>query len=127
MPGGSPREMRFLNIIAWVAVIDVLLLVPLIWASRWVTDRHELVAVLGPTHGFLFLVLVGLCAYGSLQRWWGWWFPILVVVTLGPLGSLIGDWIVRRQLKAETAPADEIRTADVATAAGAVSDGEPGP
>ena len=127
MPGGSPREMRFLNIIAWVAVIDVLLLIPLIWASRWVTDRHELVAVLGPTHGFLFLVLIGLCAYGSLQRWWGWWFPILVVVTLGPLGSLIGDWIVRRQLKSEAAPADEIRTADTATVAGAAPDGEAGP
>ncbi|MCB0828811.1 MAG: hypothetical protein KDB62_08400 [Solirubrobacterales bacterium] len=127
MPGGSPREMRFLNIIAWVAVIDVLLLIPLIWASRWVTDRHELVAVLGPTHGFLFLVLIGLCAYGSLQRWWGWWFPILVVVTLGPLGSLIGDWIVRRQLKSETAPADQIRTADTATVAGAAPDGEAGP
>ena len=127
MPGGSPREMRFLNIIAWVAVIDVLLLIPLIWASRWVTDRHEVVAVLGPTHGFLFLVLIGLCAYGSLQRWWGWWFPILVVVTLGPLGSLIGDWIVRRQLKSETAPADQIRTADTATVAGAAPDGEAGP
>ena len=106
VPGGSPREMRFLNIIAWVAVIDVLLLIPLIWASRWVTDQHDVVAVLGPVHGFLFLVLIGLCAYGSLQKWWGWWFPILVVVTLGPLGSLIGDWIVRRQLKAETQPAD---------------------
>ncbi|MBK5110059.1 MAG: hypothetical protein JJE10_01685 [Thermoleophilia bacterium] len=101
IPGGSPREMRFLNIIAVVAVIDVLLLIPLIWASRWVADRHDLVAVLGPVHGFLFLVLIGLCAYGSLQKWWGWWFPILVVVTLGPLGSLIGDWIVRRQLKHE--------------------------
>lgn len=105
VPGGSPREMRFLNIIAWVAVIDVLLLIPLIWASRWVADQHDVVAVLGPVHGFLFLVLIGLCAYGSLQKWWGWWFPILVVVTLGPLGSLIGDWIVRRQLKEETQPA----------------------
>ncbi len=95
------RRMRFLNIIAWVAVIDVILLIPLVWASRWVADRHDIVAVLGPVHGFLFLVLIGLCAYGSLQKWWGWWFPILVVVTLGPLGSLIGDWIIRRQIKAE--------------------------
>ena len=63
VPGGSPREMRFLNIIAWVAVIDVLLLIPLIWASRWVTDQHDVVAVLGPVHGFLFLVLIGLCTH----------------------------------------------------------------
>jgi CHASE2 domain-containing sensor protein len=103
--GDSGRRMRFLNIIAWVAVVDVLLLIPLVWASRWVADRHEIVSVLGPIHGFLFLVLIGLCAYGSLQKWWGWWFPVLVVVTLGPLGSLIGDWIIRRQLKAESGTA----------------------
>lgn len=97
------RRMRFLNIIAWVAVIDVILLIPLVWASRWVADRHDIVAVLGPIHGFFFIVLIGLCAYGSLQKWWGWWFPILVVVTLGPLGSLIGDWIIRKQIKEESA------------------------
>lgn len=98
---GSAREMRFLNIIAAVAILDVLLLIPLVWASRWVADHHDLVSVLGPIHGFFFIVLIGLCAYGALERWWGWWFPILVVVTLGPIGSLIGDWIVRRQLKEE--------------------------
>ncbi|MCE3267572.1 MAG: hypothetical protein K0S15_2281, partial [Solirubrobacterales bacterium] len=27
-----------------------------------------------------------------------WWFPALVVVTLGPPGSLIGDWVLRRKL-----------------------------
>jgi integral membrane protein len=93
--------MRFLNIIAWVAVVDVLLLFPLIWASRWVAHNEEVVAILGPVHGFLFIALIGLCAYGSIQRWWGWWFPVLVVVTLGPIGSLVGDWIIRRQIKAE--------------------------
>ncbi len=97
----SAQKMRFLNIIAVVALVDVILLIPLIWASHWVADERGLVSVLGPVHGFLFLVPVGLCAYGSLQKWWGWWFPIFVVVTLGPLGSLIGDWIIRRQIKAE--------------------------
>jgi len=91
--------MHFLNIIAWVAVVDVILLIPLVWASRWVAERHDIVAVLGPTHGFLFIALIALCAYGSLQKWWGWWFPVVVVVTLGPLGSLVGDWIIRKQIR----------------------------
>lgn len=93
--------MRFLNIIAVVALLDVLLLIPLIWSSQWVADRHEIVAVLGPIHGFLFMVLIGLCGWGSYKEWWGWWFPIFVVVTLGPLGSLIGDWIIRKQVREE--------------------------
>jgi CHASE2 domain-containing sensor protein len=95
--------MRFLNIIAVVAIVDFLLLIPLVWASRWVADRHEIVAVLGPVHGFLFLILIGLCAYGSLQKWWGWWFPLITVLTGGPIGSLVGDWIIRRQMKTEAA------------------------
>lgn len=101
-PGGV-RELRFLNIIAIVAVIDVLLLIPLIWASRFVADKHEVVSILGPLHGCLFVVLIGLCAYGSLQKWWGWWFPAITIITLGPLGSLIGDFIVRRQLREQAA------------------------
>ena len=92
-------EIRFLNWIAIVAVVDVILLIPLVWASRWVADNHDLVSVLGPIHGFLFMALVGMVAWGSLKKWWGWWFPAIVVITLGPIGSLLGDWIVRRNLK----------------------------
>lgn len=97
-PGGA-REIRFLNIIAVVAVIDFLLLIPLIWASSFVADKHGVVSILGPIHGTLFIVLIGLCAYGSMQKWWGWWFPIITVITLGPPGSLIGDFIIRRQIR----------------------------
>lgn len=97
-PGGA-QEIRFLNIIAVVAIVDFLLLIPLVWASRWVADEHGVVSILGPIHGFFFVVLIGLCAYGSLQRWWGWWFPLITVITGGPIGSLIGDWFIRRQLK----------------------------
>ena len=98
--GGSGTELRFLNWIAIVALVDVVLLIPLVWASRWVADNHDIVSVLGPSHGFLFMSLVGMVAWGSLQKWWGWWFPAIVVITLGPIGSLLGDWIVRRNLKA---------------------------
>ena len=97
---GGQSELRFLNWIAIVALVDVALLIPLIWASRWVADNHDVVAVLGPIHGFLFIGLIGMVAWGSLQKWWGWWFPAIVVITLGPIGSLIGDWIVRRNLGA---------------------------
>lgn len=99
----NTQEIKFLNWIAIVAIVDVLLLIPLVWASRFVADKHEIVSVLGPIHGFFFLVLVGLCLYGSLNKWWGWWFPVIVVITGGPIGSLIGDWIVRRNLKEKTA------------------------
>ena len=44
---------------------------------------------------------MALCGIGSLENRWDWWFPALVVVTLGPPGSLIGDYVLRRKLQAE--------------------------
>jgi len=99
----SGREIKFLNYIAIVAIIDVILLIPLVWASRFFADKENIVHVLGPIHGFFFVVLVFLCIYGCVQRWWGWWFPIVVVITGGPVGSLIGDWFIRKQLKGSQA------------------------
>ena len=88
---------RRLNVIRVVAILDFLLLVVLVIAA--VSDAEATVSVLGPIHGVGFLALLGLCARGAAEERWGWWFPALVVVTLGPLGSLIGDLRIRRGLR----------------------------
>lgn len=88
------RTLKQLNIVRVVAVLDAMLLVPLVYAA--ITDREGLVDVLGPLHGVGFLILVALTARGAVGRLWGWWFPALVVVTLGPPGSFIGDVRIRR-------------------------------
>jgi hypothetical protein len=88
------RTLKQLNIVRVVAVLDALLLVPLVYAA--LTDAEGAVDVLGPLHGVGFLILVALTARGAVGRLWGWWFPALVVVTLGPPGSFIGDVRIRR-------------------------------
>lgn len=100
------EEIRFLNLIAIVAIVDVLLLIPLVWASRWVAHNEDLVGILGPIHGILFIVLIGLCAWGANKKWWGWWFPLITVITFGPPGSLIGDFIIRRRLRERAVPVE---------------------
>jgi hypothetical protein len=87
---------RRLNIIRAVAIVDAVLLVPLVIAA--ITGAESVVDWLGPTHGVGFLILLFLCAQGAGLGLWGWWFPALVVVTLGPPGSLIGDVRIRRRL-----------------------------
>jgi len=87
---------RLVDAIAIVAVLDAILLGVLLWAS--LSERESLVSILGPIHGFGFLVLLLLCTRGVGDERWGWWFPALIVVTLGPIGSLIGDLRVRRAL-----------------------------
>ena len=92
----AARTLKDLRIIRWLAIADFLLLVPLVVAA--VTDREGVVSVLGPIHGVGFLLLLFLCVRGVGQDRWGWWFPAIVVVTLGPPGSLIGEHRIRRDL-----------------------------
>jgi hypothetical protein len=87
---------RRLDLIRIVAVVDALLLVPLVIAA--LNHAEGVVDWLGPLHGAGYLILLFLCARGAAERLWGWWFPAIVVVTLGPPGSLIGDVKIRRQL-----------------------------
>lgn len=88
---------RFLNIILPIAILDAILLVPLVLAS--INDDEDLIGILGPIHGIGFLIMLALTAQGSLRRMWGWWFPAVVIVTAGPLGSIVGDLYIRKQLK----------------------------
>lgn len=95
-PAERAGTFRRLNLIAALALADAVLLGFLINAS--LSDNDDLVHVLGPIHGGGFVILVALCYIGARQRRWGWWFPALVVVTFGPPGSLVGDWLIRRRL-----------------------------
>jgi len=95
---GIDSTLRLLNVIRIVALADFLLLIPLVVAA--VTHAEGVVSILGPIHGTGFLILLGLCAWGAFEKRWGWWYPALVVVTLGPPGSLYGDVRIRRALKA---------------------------
>ena len=87
---------RRLDLIRAIAIADALLLVALVTAA--LNDAEGVVNWLGPIHGVGYLILLFLCARGAGERLWGWWFPAIVVVTLGPPGSLIGDVRIRRRL-----------------------------
>lgn len=97
-PAERERTLRRLNVIAVVALADALLLAVLLWASL---SDSDLVHVLGPVHGGGYVALLALCGIGALEDRWDWWFPGLVLVTLGPPGSLIGDYVLRRKLGTE--------------------------
>ena len=103
MPGvttsapATPDVKKLLNRVLAVGIADALLLVVLIYFA-WIDRSDNAVHILGPIHGFGFIILLGLTANGALQNFWGWWFPALVVVTGGPLGSIVGDVILRRRL-----------------------------
>ncbi len=92
-----------LNVILVVGVLDAVLLLVLLYFA-FVNRNEEMISLLGPIHGLGFLALLGLTAKGAMDARWGWWFPAVVLVTGGPLGSIVGEIRVRRSLR-EAVPA----------------------
>ena len=88
---------RQLNIVLVVAILDALLLVPLVYGLFTDSDVHK--EILGPIHGFGFLFLLFLTVRGAVEKLWGWWFPAIVLVTGGPPGSIVGDLVIRARLR----------------------------
>ena len=89
---------RLLNAVLIVGLTDALLLVVLLYVAF--VDRNDTaVSIIGPLHGLGYMLLLGLTAHGASEDRWGWWFPAAVLVTGGPLGSLLGEVRVRRTLR----------------------------
>ena len=91
-----------LNLVLAVGIADALLLVVLLYVA-FVDRSDSAVSTIGPIHGFGFLGLLGLTGYGARNGYWGWWYPGIVLVTGGPLGSIVGDLVLRRRLDAAPA------------------------
>jgi hypothetical protein len=92
-----------LRIVRWLGIADTLLLVWLLYASF--SHDRELVRLLGPIHGAGFLLLLLVAGVSAIERRWGWWFPAAILLTGGPLGALVGDWLIVRRLRREAQPA----------------------
>ena len=94
----SAASRRLLNVILVVGVLDAVLLLVLLYFA-FVNRNEEMISLLGPIHGLGFVALLGLTAKGAMDARWGWWFPIAVLVTGGPLGSIVGELRLRRALR----------------------------
>lgn len=96
-------DRRLLNAVLVVGVVDALLLVALLYFA-FVDRSDAAVGVLGPIHGVGYLLLLGLTGRGAVDDQWGWWFPALVLVTGGPVGSFAGEVVLRPRLRADAPP-----------------------
>lgn len=89
------RVRRRLRAVRLLALLDLALLIALVASS--LADRRGLVQVLGPIHGVNYLMLVAVAATAALDGLWGWWFPLAIVLTAGPPGALLGEWLIARR------------------------------
>jgi len=83
------------------------------------TGTRSLVHILGPLHGVNFLILLVTAGTAALDGLWGWWFPALILITAGPIGTFIGDRAIMRHDAALTLTRDDAATRGMPRAAGA--------
>ena len=98
-PSGPIR--RRLRVVRLIALVDLVLLIALLTAS--LTGERALVHILGPLHGVNFLLLLAVAATAALDGLWGWWFPAVILLTAGPPGALVGEWVIGRRIAAASA------------------------
>jgi hypothetical protein len=91
------RLQNRLRIVRLFALLDLVLLAALIWAA--LTGHKEIVHILGPLHGINYLLLLVIVTVAALDGLWGWWFPLAVLLTAGPPGAFLGEWLLHRRLR----------------------------
>lgn len=94
----NTKVLNQLRLVSWLAALDAILLVTLVSAA--VLHAQVWVQVLGPIHGINFLCLMAAVILPAVDGAWGWWFPLLVVFTGGPIGAFIGEWQISRAHRA---------------------------
>jgi integral membrane protein len=82
------------RIIAWVVGVCLLVLVLVGMPLEYLAQDKSVVAVVGPVHGFLFMVY--LVAAFDVSRRWNWPFPRMVLVMLAGTIPFLSFWAERR-------------------------------
>jgi hypothetical protein len=95
----TERILRRLYIVRLTALVDLVLLIILVSAA--LTGKKEIVHVVGPLHGINFLLLLVIVGVAALDGVWGWWFPVAILLTAGPPGAFIGEWVIHRRVRAQ--------------------------
>src|SRR5581483_5520144 len=90
---------RRLRIVRLVALVDLVLLLALVSAA--LAGKREIVHILGPLHGINFLLLLVIVGVAAIDGVWGWWFPVVILLTAGPPGAFIGEWIIHRRMRGQ--------------------------
>ncbi len=106
-------SIRWFKVIALAEAVSYLVLLAASVAKR-ALDAPELVTVVGPIHGVIFLAYVALALYVRERLGWNGWTTVMVIVAaVVPLGGLI----VERRVPDDVAVAPGAGAAPAATPA----------
>ncbi|MDQ8045773.1 MAG: hypothetical protein AAGC46_16550 [Solirubrobacteraceae bacterium] len=98
-PAERDLRTKVLKAITIIAVIDLFLFLPLVYAV--IAGDRGVSKAFGPIHGTGFLIEIALVAFGSYSKWWGWWYSAVTLITTGPPGALLGHAKAKREALGE--------------------------
>ncbi|WP_433210332.1 DUF3817 domain-containing protein [Dactylosporangium sp. CS-047395] len=92
------------RVIAWI--VGVLLIVLTVGTViKYTADNETIVALVGPAHGFLYMVYLVLAADLARRARWKVGFTVLVLLAgTVPFLSFVAERVVTRRVKAQAAP-----------------------
>lgn len=91
---------RWFKAVAFAEAVSYLVLLGASVAKR-AADAPELVSVMGPIHGVIFLAYLGLAVFVRTELRWNLWTTVMVVVAaVVPFGG----FVVERRLPGRDAP-----------------------
>lgn len=93
------------RIIAWVVGVCLLTLVLVGMPLKYLGDNESVVAVVGPVHGFLFMVY--LVATFDVSRRWNWPFSRMILVMVAGTIPFLSFW-AERKVSQVWAPAESL-------------------
>jgi integral membrane protein len=82
------------RIIAWIVGVGLLALVVVGMPLKYLSHNDTVVAVVGPAHGFLFMIYLVLTF--DLARRAGWPFPRMILVMLAGTIPFLSFWAERK-------------------------------
>src|SRR3954447_26612412 len=97
-PPGAAALRISLNVMLGAAIADALFLVALLVTLA--LGGRGAAGVPAALYAFGFFYLLYLAAKGAMDRRWGWWYLVLIALTLGPIGALVGERRMRARLPA---------------------------
>ena len=94
--------MRFFNIIGIAETCSTICLYFIAMPLKYLGENEILVKIIGPIHGFLWILYIGLLGLGWIQNKWN----VRAVITGGLLSILPGGpiWLERRMNQEEYLP-----------------------
>ena len=101
--------LRRYRIMAWIVGVGLLVLVLVAMPLKYIGDNDTVVGIVGPIHGFLFMVYVVLTF--DLARRAKWTFVRMVLVMLAGTIPFLSFWVERKVSHSWIQPATEAEPA----------------